>query len=206
MTDECCRDGCAGSTAVSNRFRKILWLALLINVIMFSVELWGGLGAGSVSLMADAMDFLGDAANYAISLSVLSLGLLWRARTALLKGIVMGGFGLFVLGGALWSFLAGIVPEPHTMGIIGIIALLANVLVATLLYAFREGEANMRSVWLCSRNDAIGNLAVIFAAIGVFGTGSAWPDLLVACLMASLGLSAAVHIIKTARAEIHATR
>jgi Co/Zn/Cd efflux system component len=155
--------------------------------------------------MADAIDFFGDAMNYGISLAVLSMSLLWRARAALLKGLTMGVFGLFVLIGAVWSLMHGKVPEPYTMGVIGTLALIANVSVAVLLYAYRDGDANMQSVWLCSRNDAIGNIAVMLAALGVFGTGSAWPDLLVAVIMASLGVSAAFQVTKNACLELKAT-
>jgi hypothetical protein len=161
----------------------VLWAALIINITMFGVELAGGLQAGSASLLADAVDFFGDAANYGISLLVLGMALTWRARAALFKGLAMGAFGVFVLGRAAWSAASGTVPEPVTMGAIGALALLANVSVAAMLYAWREGDANMRSVWLCSRNDAIGNLAVMAAALGVFGTGSGWPDLAVAAVM-----------------------
>jgi len=118
--------------------------------------------------------------NYGISLAVLSMSLMWRVRAVLFKGLTMGAFGLFVLASAAWSFTHGKVPEPYTMGIIGILALIANVSVAIMLYSYREGDANMQSVWLCSRNDAIGNLAVMGAALGVFVSGSAWPDLVVA--------------------------
>ena len=155
-----------------------------------------------MSLLADAVDFFGDAANYGIALLVLGMALRWRARAALLKGISMGAFGVFVLGRAAWSAASGTVPEPVTMGAIGALALLANVSVAAMLYAWREGDANMRSVWLCSRNDAIGNLAVMAAALGVFGTGSAWPDLVVATVMGGLALSAAHTVIRQARAEL----
>ena len=177
-------------------------IALAINAAMFIVEVVGGFSSGSVSLMADAIDFFGDAMNYAISLLVLSMSLMWRARAAFFKGITMGLFGLFVLASALWSFIHGKVPEPYTMGLIGMLALVANVSVALMLYAYREGDANMRSVWLCSRNDAIGNLAVILAAVGVFGSGSAWPDLLVALIMAGLGLSASIQVSRQALREL----
>jgi Co/Zn/Cd efflux system component len=180
----------------------VLWVALLINLVMFLVELAGGLQAASVSLLADAVDFFGDAANYGMSLAVLGLALRWRARAALVKGLSMGAFGVFVLGRAAWSAMAGTVPEPVTMGAIGALALVANVTVAALLYAWREGDANMRSVWLCSRNDAISNLAVMLAALGVFGTGSGWPDLAVALVMGVLALSAAGAVIRQARAEL----
>lgn len=177
-------------------------MALFINAAMFGVELIGGLHVGSVSLLADAVDFFGDAANYGFSLLVLGMALQWRARAALLKGLTMGAFGVFVLGRAAWAAMSGVVPEPITMGAIGTLALVANVTVALMLYAWREGDANMRSVWLCSRNDAIGNLAVMGAALGVFGTGSAWPDLAVAVVMAALALTAARSVVTQARAEL----
>lgn len=205
MAKDCCDSGCEAGTVQTARYRKILWIALVINFAMFFVEVLGGFSSGSVSLMADAIDFFGDAANYGISLTVLSMSLLWRARAALLKGLTMGVFGLFVLGKALWAFKSGVTPEAYTMGTIGFIALVANASVAFMLYAYREGDANMRSVWLCSRNDAIGNVAVMLAALGVFGSGSGWPDLLVATIMAGLGLSAAVHVLTRARLELKST-
>lgn len=202
MVKDCCDSGCSSNTLITPRYRKILMIALAINAVMFIVEVVGGFSSGSVSLMADAIDFFGDAMNYAISLLVLSMSLMWRARAALVKGITMGLFGLFVLASALWSFIHGKVPEPYTMGLISMFALVANVSVALMLYAYREGDANMRSVWLCSRNDAIGNLAVILAAVAVFGSGSAWPDLLVALIMAGLGLSASIQVSSQALREL----
>ena len=202
MAKDCCDSRCSSNTLITPRYRKILMVALAINAAMFIVEVVGGFSSGSVSLMADAIDFFGDAMNYAISLLVLSMSLTWRARAALVKGITMGLFGLFVLASAIWSFIHGKVPEPYTMGLIGMLALAANVSVALMLYAYREGDANMRSVWLCSRNDAIGNLAVILAAVGVFGSGSAWPDLLVALIMAGLGLSASIQVSRQALREL----
>ncbi len=203
MSDACCSHGCATPAASqSPRYRRVLWVALFVNIAMFVVELAGGLQAGSVSLLADAVDFFGDAANYGVSLLVLGMALSWRARAALLKGLSMGAFGIFVLVQAAWSAATGTVPEPVTMGLIGALALLANVSVAAMLYAWREGDANMRSVWLCSRNDAIGNLAVMGAALGVSGTGSGWPDLAVAAVMGVLALSAARSVIVQARAEL----
>ena len=202
MAKTCCDNACDANVAQTARYRKVLWVALAINLAMFFVEVFGGFSSGSASLMADAIDFFGDAANYGVSLAVLSMSLLWRTRAAVLKGLTMGVFGLLVLAKALWSFKTGAVPEPYTMGVIGAIALVANASVAVMLYAYREGDANMRSVWLCSRNDAIGNIAVMLAAFGVFGSGSAWPDLLVAIIMASLGLSAAVHVLKRASVEL----
>lgn len=202
MAKECCDNGCNSNQLLTPRYRKILWIALVVNFAMFLVEVFSGFNAHSVSLMADAIDFFGDAMNYGISLAVLSMSLMWRARAALFKGLTMGAFGLFVLASAVWSLMHGKVPEPYTMGIIAMLALIANVSVAILLYAYREGDANMQSVWLCSRNDAIGNVAVMLAALGVFGSGSAWPDLVVATIMASLGISAATQVIKKAQAEM----
>ena len=202
MSATCCHSDCSSSRAASPRYRKALWIALLVNLAMFAVEVLAGLESGSVSLLADAIDFAGDAANYGISLAVLAMGLGWRARAALLKGVSMALFGVFVLGKAAWGAVAGGAPEPLTMGIVALLALAANVGVAFLLYAFRDGDANMRSVWLCSRNDAIGNVAVACAALGVFGTGSAWPDLVVAILMGGLALSGGYAVIRHARREL----
>jgi Co/Zn/Cd efflux system component len=186
----------------SPRYRRILWAALLLNATMFVVELAGSQRAGSLSLMADAIDFAGDALNYGVSLAVLGAALVWRARAAWVKAWTMMGFGAFVLGRAIWSLWFGAVPEPLTMGLIGTLALAVNLGVAALLYAFREGDANMRSVWLCSRNDAIGNLAVMGAALGVAGTGTAWPDLAVAALMATLALQGGLTVRRQARDEL----
>jgi len=199
----CCSGGCSSQKgSVDPRFRRALWIALVVNAAMFGVEIFGGLRAGSVSLLADAVDFAGDAANYALSLAVLSMGMLWRSRAALVKGLSMGAYGVFVLGKTAWAALAGVPPEPFTMGAIAMLALFANVSVALLLYAHRDGDANMRSVWLCSRNDAIVNVAIGVAALGVFGSGSAWPDLVVAVAIAGLALSAAVSVVRQARGEL----
>lgn len=204
MSAHCCdhHPGLTPSQANSPRYRKILWVALSVNLAMFGIEIGAGLQSGSVSLLADAIDFFGDAANYGVTLAVLSMGLVWRARAALLKAASMLAFGVFVLARAFWVATQGGAPEALTMGAIGLLALIANVGVAALLYAYREGDANMRSVWLCSRNDAIGNLAVMLAALGVFGTGSAWPDLVVAAAMAALAISGAYSVFRQARHEL----
>ncbi len=175
---------------------------MLVNALMFGVEIAAGLKSGSVSLLADAIDFFGDAANYALTLAVLNLSPAWRARAAIVKAASMLGFGVLVLGRTGWSALHGIAPEPATMGAVGALALAANVGVAALLYAFRQGDANLRGVWLCSRNDAIGNLAVMLAAVGVFGTGTAWPDLAVALVMAALAISAGWSVMREALREL----
>ena len=184
------------------RYRRVLWIALVVNATMFFVEVGAGYRSGSVSLLADAIDFAGDAGNYAVSIAVLSAASTWRARTALLKAACMMGFGLFLLGRALWGAWVGTPPDAATMGAISLLALAANLGVAWILYAFREGDANMRSVWLCSRNDAVGNLAVMGAALGVAGTHSVWPDLAVATVMALLALSSGWAVAQQARREL----
>lgn len=197
-----CEHDAPPAAAQSPRYRRVLWTALILNAAMFAVELAGSHQAGSLSLLADAIDFAGDAINYGVSLAVLGAALVWRARAAWVKAWTMMGFGAFVLGRALWSVWHGSVPEPLTMGLIGTLALAVNVGVAVLLYAWREGDANMRSVWVCSRNDAVGNLAVMGAALGVAGTATAWPDLAVAMLMAALALQGGLAVRRQARAEL----
>ena len=187
-------------------FRRALWIALWVNLAMFVVEGIASLSSGSVSLMADAIDFFGDSANYILSLTVLSMGMLWRGRAAMVKGITMTVFGLVVWARAVWVVQAGITPEPLTMGAVGLLALTANVSVAAILFKFREGDSDMRSVWLCSRNDAISNIAVMVAALGVFGTGTAWPDLIVAAIMGTLAITAGISVVRHARSDISEAR
>lgn len=193
----CCEPG----AATDSGFRRVLWIVLAINFAMFLFEAGAGIGSQSVSLQADALDFLGDSANYAISLFVLGMVLRWRTGAAMAKGIAMGMFGLWVIGATVWSIVFQGRPSAFVMGSVGVLALAANLISAFLLYRYREGDANMRSVWLCSRNDAIGNLAVVAAASGVFATGSNWPDLVVAAIMASLALYASVKVITHATKE-----
>jgi Co/Zn/Cd efflux system component len=183
-------------------YARVLWIALVVNAFMFLLEVAAGVASGSVSLLADAIDFAGDAGNYALSLFVLGMGVAARANAALFKAACMLLFGAVVLARAAWGAYAGEAPEPITMGVVGVLALVANVGVAVLLYAYREGDANMRSVWLCTRNDAIGNVAVLLAAVGVFGTGARWPDLLVATVMAALALAAGLAVWRQARQEL----
>lgn len=184
------------------RFRRALWIALAINAGMFGLEIASGLVAQSVSLQADALDFFGDAANYALSLMVLGMSMRWRSAAALVKGTTMGLFGFWVIGQTVWHFSAGTLPGAAIMGSVGFLALIANVASAFLLFAFRTGDSNMRSVWLCSRNDAIGNIAVILAAGGVVAAGAGWPDLLVAAVLAGLALSAAFLVFRQAIGEL----
>lgn len=191
--------------SVSPTYKKVLWVALVVNLGMFIVEVASGLKAGSVSLLADSLDFFGDAANYAVSLFVLGMALSIRAKAALVKGATLGIFGVGVLAYTAYRLWTGQVPEPLTMGVVAVLALVANVAVALMLYKWREGDSNVQSVWLCSRNDAIGNVAVVAAAGLVAWTGSAWPDLAVAVLMATLGITAARTIITQAWRELNQT-
>jgi Co/Zn/Cd efflux system component len=198
--DNCC-DAC-DEQAVA--FRPILWTALVINAVMFVVEIGVGVAAGSNALQADALDFLGDTANYAMSLAVAGMAISWRARAAILKGSTMGAFGLWIIASAVWHSVTGTVPSPTTMGIVSVIAMVANGIVALMLFRFRSGDANMRSVWLCARNDVIGNIAVLLAAFGVFGTGERWPDTAVALIMAGLALTSAWNVNRQALGELRA--
>jgi cation diffusion facilitator family transporter len=202
----CCNHTPAAPTGFDPRYRRALWIALAVNLLMFVVELAGGFRSGSTSLLADAIDFFGDAANYGVALAVLSMGLAWRARAAWLKGASMVVFGLFVAGRAIWVATHGGTPDAFVMGAIGALALVANVSVAVLLYRWRSGDANMRSVWLCTRNDALSNIAVMLAAFGVFGTGTAWPDLVVAGFMAVLALSSGWTVLRHATRELREAR
>ena len=196
---------CCGS-ANSDRagvpaYRRILWAVLLINAAMFGVEAVAGSMARSASLHADALDFLGDAMNYGLSLFVAGKALRHRATASIAKGATMGGFGLWVVASSVWRFAAGEVPEAITMGQVGAAALLANAAAFALLWAYRDGDSNMRSVWICSRNDVLGNLAVLAASLGVFGTGRGWPDATVAALMAILALQGAASVLRSAVGE-----
>lgn len=204
MSDSCCSTSPPANNGGTNdpRWRRILWIALAANLAMFVVEIAAGALSGSRALQADALDFLGDAANYAVSLGVAGMALSWRAKTALLKGITIFTFGWIVLAAAIWGMIYGSSPDAWAMTSIGALALAVNIMVALLLYRYRSGDANMRSVWICSRNDAINNLLVIGAGFGVLFTGSGWPDLIVAVIMAALGISGGWQIIQQARSEL----
>ena len=208
MADCCCAppplnpDPHRGNVA----YRRVLWAVLAINAVMFLIEIAAGFAAGSASLQADALDFLGDSANYAISLLVVGMALRYRASAALAKGATMGAFGLWVIATVIWLALHGTLPSAFTMGAVGITALVANAASFALLWAFREGDANMRSAWICTRNDVVGNLAVLLAAAGVFGTGTGWPDLVVATIMAALALQGAALVTRQAWGELRPQR
>ena len=186
-------------------YRRVLWVVLAINAVMFTVEIGAGLAAGSASLQADALDFLGDAGNYAISLFVVGMALRYRAIAALAKGATMGILGLWVLGITGWHVWHGTLPQAFTMGAVGLAALAANAGSFGFLWSHRGGDANMHSAWICTRNDVIGNLAVLLAALGVFGTSAGWPDVLVATVMASLALQGAFIVLRHAWGELHST-
>lgn len=183
-------------------FKTVLWVVLIINAVMFFVEFSSAFMAQSVALQADALDFLGDAATYAITLVVLSKSLKVRATAALVKGLSMGALGLWVYVRTLMHIYEDSLPLHDVMWTMGLIAFVANLFCAFLLYKYRSGDSNMRSIWLCSRNDAIGNLAIVIAASGVFALGNGWPDFIVATIMATLSISASIQIIKHARTEL----
>jgi Co/Zn/Cd efflux system component len=201
----CCDDNCSSAprSLDSPGWRRALWIALILNAGMFVAEIAAGVAAGSAALQADALDFLGDAANYAISLGVAGMVLAWRARAALVKGATLFALGLWVIGTTGFHAYFGTFPRAEVMGIVGLLALFTNGGVALMLYRFRGGDANMRSVWICARNDAIGNLAVLLAAAGVFGTGTGWPDVIVASIMGALGIWGGWQIIRHALSDLH---
>jgi Co/Zn/Cd efflux system component len=200
----CCHDDHCAADEPRNSpgWRRALWIALFINAGFFLAEIIAGVAAGSATLQADALDFFGDATNYAISLGVAGMVLTWRARAALAKGVTLIVFALWVLGSTACHAVHGTLPHAEVMGVIGFAALVANGGVAFMLYRFRGGDANMRSVWICSRNDAIGNLGVLLAAMGVFGTGTGWPDVIVAAIMGGLGLWGGGQIVRHALREL----
>jgi Co/Zn/Cd efflux system component len=206
MSANCC-DHCEAPDPHrgNSSYRSVLWLVLAINALMFLIEIGAGLAAGSASLQADALDFLGDASNYAISLLVVGMTLRYRAMAALAKGATMGTFGLWVFGATAWHVLHGTLPNAFTMGAVGLAALAANAASFALLWAFRGGDANMRSAWVCTRNDVLGNLAVLLAACGVFGTGTGWPDVIVAAIMATLAVQGALVVLRQATNELRSS-
>ena len=204
--DTCAAVSAADAERQDPLFRRVLWLALVSNTVMCAVEVVASFMSGSVSLQADALDFFGDAVNYGITLFVLGMALGARAKAALFKSATMAAFGLWVIGSAVYRATLGATPDAAVMGGIGLLALLVNLGVAVLLFRYRSGDSNMRSIWLCSRNDALGNIAVMLAAGGVFATATAWPDILVAALIAGLNLSAAAHVLRQALAELQSKR
>lgn len=201
--------GCCGQEArfdgMSPTYRRRLWIVIAINAAMFAIEMSAGQAAQSQALKADALDFLGDALTYGLSLAVIGMSLRVRATAALLKGVSLMAMGLWVLGSTLYRVLYLGVPEAQIMGVIGFLALAANVISVLLLMAWKDGDANVRSVWLCSRNDAIGNVAVMGAALAVWASDTGWPDVIVAAAMAALFVSSSVQIIRQSLQERRAT-
>jgi Co/Zn/Cd efflux system component len=191
---------------LSRAYRRALWAVIGINAMMFGVEMTAGALAGSQALLADALDFLGDTMTYGLSLAVIGMSVATRSSAALFKAGTLAAMGLWVFGSTLWQVLSPDVPVARVMGVVGIMALLANLASVGILLKYKDGDANVRSVWLCSRNDAIGNIAVMLAAIAVAATDTAWPDLIVAGLMAGLFLWSAVAILRQALAERGTTR
>lgn len=203
MAGSCC-EAQPKFDGMSDGFKRALWIVIAINAAMFAVETAAGAFAGSQALKADALDFLGDTITYAISLYVIGRSIRARASAALFKGLGLAAMGLWVFGSTLWQILVLDQPNAPVMGAVGFLALAANLASVFVLMAYRDGDSNVRSVWVCSRNDAIGNVAVIGAAGLVFLTGSAWPDLVVAALMAGLFLWSSAQIIRQALSELAA--
>lgn len=186
---------------ISEQYKKILKIVIGINVLMFVVEMFGSYISGSMALGADALDFFGDSLTYSITLLAIGHSLIWRARAAIFKGITLAALGIWVIGSTIYRIYVTGIPNEFIMGYVALAAFAANVGSALLLMKYRDGDANVRSVWLCSRNDAIGNLSVIVAALAVAWTNSYWPDLMVAFLIASLFLHSAYLILKQAIEE-----
>jgi len=198
---DCC-DSDVDFSGVSDDYRRRLLAVIAINGAMFFVEMVAGQLSGSQALKADALDFLGDSLTYGASLWVIGRALRVRATVAFIKGLSLFAMGLWVLGSTAYRVFFVAVPEAEVMGLVALLALAANVGSVLLLMRYREGDANVRSVWLCSRNDAIGNVAVMVAALGVWGTATGWPDLIVAGIMASLFLNSAIKILIQSRGEL----
>jgi Co/Zn/Cd efflux system component len=200
--DNCDHGKSADPHRGSPAYRRVLWAVLALNAAMFAVEVAAALAAGSASLQADALDFLGDTGNYAISLIVVGKALRRRAMAAFFNGATMGVFGLWVLGITAWHVWDGALPQAFTMGVVGSVALLANAFSFGLLWAYRSGDANMRWAWISKRNDVLGNVAVLLAALGVFGAGSRWPDAVVAATMVYFALQGALVVIQQSISEL----
>jgi Co/Zn/Cd efflux system component len=200
MSGQCCQNQ-PKFDGVSAGFKRALWIVIVINGVMFVVEMIAGRISQSQALQADALDFFADTITYGLSLYVIGLSIKVRSSAALLKGFSLAIMGLWVLGSTVYQSFLSDVPQAEVMGLIGFLALLANSLSVLLLIRYRNGDANVRSAWLCSRNDAIGNIAVMLAGSGVWVTNSAWPDLVVASLMAGLFFWSALQIIRLAHVE-----
>lgn len=202
----CCEDKTCEITSLKHRQGNILKMVLVINATMFLIEITAGLLAHSTALLADSLDMLGDALVYGFSLYVLTRDQKWQAIAALLKGLIMAAFGLFVLVEAVYKVVNPILPVAVTIGAIGILALLANLLCLRLLWTHRDDDINMRSVWLCSRNDIIANVSVLVAAIGVALTSTRWPDIIVGVIIAIIFLRSAISVVGDAIRQLRAVK
>lgn len=191
---------------ITPAYKRALWIVVALNVGYGLVEIVGGFLAGSQALKADALDFLGDGLITFLGLLAIGWSLLWRARSALIQGLFLGLLGLGVVASTIYRMIVQLPPEAELMGLFGIVALVVNVLAAAVLIPHRTGDANVRAVWLFSRNDAIGNAAVVVAAGLVTWTGTVWPDLVVALVIAGLFLHSSWSIIRDARADLREAR
>lgn len=200
--NNCCESACAPPETTDHAYRRVLYIVLVLNAVMFMVELIAGYIASSSALQADAIDFLGDALNYVSALYVLDKSMRWKSVAALVKGCVIGLFGLLLLANTVYHWMNGILPKAETMETVGLLSLVVNMSCAALLFRFRKGDSNRSSVWICSRNDAVANVLVIIAGVIVYYTKSQWPDLLVSFIIVGLALSGAFHIIRRARGEL----
>ena len=200
--DDCCQAKESELAAIRARHGRVLGAVLAINALMFIVEFAAGILAGSSALLADSLDMLGDSLVYAFSLFVVHRSLRWKARAALFKGAIMALFGIAVLVEVAFKLQTATPPEAPTMAVIGIVALAANTVCFALLWRHRDDDINLRSTWLCSRNDLVANVAVLVAAAGVAWTGSGWPDILVGLGIALLFLRTASTVLREAFAEL----
>lgn len=197
---KCCENN-AKFDGISDDYKRRLWIVIALNATMFIIEITAGQLAKSQALQADALDFLGDSVTYAISLAVIGASIKARTNAALFKGVSLFMMGLWVLGSTLYRVFYAEIPEAEIMGGIGFLALMTNLASVLILVSYKDGDANVRSVWLCSRNDAIGNVAVMIAALSVWSTASRWPDLVVAAIMSGLFISSAIQIVRQALKE-----
>jgi cation diffusion facilitator family transporter len=200
MSENCCHDHSHDLKFDPNNiaFKRVLWLALILNLSMFFIEVFFGVLSQSLALRADAIDFLGDALNYFVTLFLIDKSLKAKSTVSITKAIFMLTFAFWVLGEAIYRFFQDELPDAFTMSWVGGLALAVNAVVAFMLFKYKDGDSNMQSVWLCSRNDALGNLAIIIASAGVYWWGTKWPDLIVALVMATLAVTAAIQILKLA--------
>jgi Co/Zn/Cd efflux system component len=204
--DNCCNSKVDAIQQLRNRQELTLRFVLIVNFAMFLVEFVSGMIAESIALLADSLDMLGDALVYGFSLYVVSRDSIWKARAAVVKAVIMGLFGMFVLGQLLYKITYPQLPAYESMGVVGAIALAANAVCFALLWRHRAEDINMRSVWICSRNDLIANILVLIAAVGVWTTVSQWPDIVVGALICIVFFRSAYLVAQEARSELEISR